>query len=84
MISDSSELYSGTATLTFAKVPLYKCCSIGFELSCGSNELPIKNGLLLGMVPLTNSFPSSPVTVVTLLSVSVSLFIASIFLYNAL
>ena len=47
MISDSSELYSGTATLTFAKVPLYRCCSIGFELSCGSNELPMKNALLL-------------------------------------
>ena len=35
-------LNSGTATLTFAKVPLYKCCSIGLDESCGSNTLPSK------------------------------------------
>ena len=36
----------GTATLTFL-VPLYKCCSIGLELSCGSNAFPLKNGFFM-------------------------------------
>ena len=52
----SPSVFETIAALTFAKQFLYKCCSTGFELSCGSNTPPLKKG---ESVPSLNLFKES-------------------------